>query len=157
MKYHVRDWLNVFIILIFAPFFFGILYMVLSSSVIGAESGMVYLYIIFAAFLWILVNTAVGYTVDKESMTVSFPDAFNLLRRKVCLKGLTCYEILGFDEYAVSDRGVGFRKFKIILKGDFGSVYLIFSREDTARAVYAALKESVPSFGVREGGCLVKN
>ena len=157
MKYHVRDWINILIMLVFAPICFGVLYMVLASSVFDVNEGFIYLGVRFVVFLWMVVNAFQGYVVDSHKMTVSYPCAGNLFRKKIDFHRINCYELIGFDEYSLSDGGVGLSRFKIILKGDFGQASLKFSRRETAIAVFNALKKSVPVFGVKEGEYLSKN
>lgn len=149
MKHHIKDKVNITVLIISAPIFFGVLYMVLTSSVFNVDNGLVYLAILCIMYLWVLVNTIIGYNINENEMTLSYPAIFNLLRKRINFKGIQSYEIIGFDEFSISDEGVGLLKYKIVLKGDFGIITLNFNREETARSVYQAIKDSLNNFKIK--------
>lgn len=149
MKHHIKDKVNIIVLIISAPIFFGVLYMVLTSSVFNVDNGLVYLAILCIMYLWVLVNTIIGYNINENDMTLSYPAIFNLLRKRINFKGIQSYEIIGFDEFSISDEGVGLLKYKIVLKGDFGIITLNFNREETARSVYQAIKDSLNNFKIK--------
>ncbi len=149
MKHHIKDKFNITVLIISAPIFFGVLYMVLTSSVFNVDNGLVYLAILCIMYLWVLVNTIIGYNINENDMTLSYPAIFNLLRKRINFKGIQSYEIIGFDEFSISDEGVGLLKYKIVLKGDFGIITLNFNREETARSVYQAIKDSLNNFKIK--------
>ncbi len=149
MKHHINDKVNITVLIIFAPIFFGVLYMVLISSVFNVDNGLVYLVILCVMYLWILVNTIIGYNINENELTLSYPFIFNLLRKKIHFRGIQSYEIIGFDKFSISDEGVGLLKYKIVLKGDFGVIILNFSREETAINVYQAIKDSLNNLKIK--------
>lgn len=149
MKHHIKDKVNITVLIISAPIFFVVLYMVLTSSVFNVDNGLVYLAILCIMYLWVLVNTIIGYNINENDMTLSYPAIFNLLRKRINFKGIESYEIIGFDEFSISDEGVGLLKYKIVLKGDFGIITLNFNREETARSVYQAIKDSLNNFKIK--------
>lgn len=149
MKHHIKDKVNIIVLIISAPIFFVVLYMVLTSSVFNVDNGLAYLAILCIMYLWVLVNTIIGYNINENDMTLSYPAIFNLLRKRINFKGIQSYEIIGFDEFSISDEGVGLLKYKIVLKGDFGIITLNFNREETARSVYQAIKDSLNNFKIK--------
>lgn len=157
MKYSTRDLYTVIILLVFAPIFFIVLYMILTSSVVNINNGLIYLSILCVLYLWVIINTYYGYYVDKYNMILTYPTIFNLYRKKIKLSDVDYYEIVGRNEYSTSDEGLKLRKYNIILKGKFGVTSITFGRESVARNVYLAIKDALMGGCVKETFYIINN